>query len=75
VGTVSAQTVLRIGLNDDPDALGPTISRAYVGRLADHWHFILPGDGTNRCDRRLARVSCAISTTTTVSPGFGMKPP
>lgn len=32
-GTVSAQTVLRIGLNDDPDALDPTISRAYVGRL------------------------------------------
>ena len=29
----SGQTVLRIGLNDDPDALDPTISRAYVGRL------------------------------------------
>jgi peptide/nickel transport system substrate-binding protein len=29
----SAQSVLRIGLNDDPDALDPTISRAYVGRL------------------------------------------
>src|SRR6202795_3994474 len=29
----SAQGVLRIGLNDDPDALDPTISRAYVGRL------------------------------------------
>jgi peptide/nickel transport system substrate-binding protein len=29
----SAETVLRIGLNDDPDALDPTISRAYVGRL------------------------------------------
>jgi peptide/nickel transport system substrate-binding protein len=28
-----AQTVLRIGLNDDPDALDPTISRAYTGRL------------------------------------------
>ena len=28
-----ADTVLRIGLNDDPDALDPTISRAYVGRL------------------------------------------
>jgi peptide/nickel transport system substrate-binding protein len=28
-----AQSVLRIGLNDDPDALDPTISRAYVGRL------------------------------------------
>jgi ABC-type transport system substrate-binding protein len=32
-GAASAQTVLRIGLNDDPDALDPTISRAYVGRL------------------------------------------
>ena len=31
--TASAQRVLRIGLNDDPDALDPTISRAYVGRL------------------------------------------
>ena len=29
----TAETVLRIGLNDDPDALDPTISRAYVGRL------------------------------------------
>ena len=29
----SAQNVLRIGLNDDPDALDPTISRAYTGRL------------------------------------------
>ena len=29
----SAQSVLRIGLNDDPDALDPVISRAYVGRL------------------------------------------
>jgi peptide/nickel transport system substrate-binding protein len=29
----SAESVLRIGLNDDPDALDPTISRAYVGRL------------------------------------------
>ncbi len=33
-GMASGQTVLRIGLNDDPDALDPTISRAYVGRLA-----------------------------------------
>jgi peptide/nickel transport system substrate-binding protein len=33
VGPVAAETVLRIGLNDDPDALDPTISRAYVGRL------------------------------------------
>jgi peptide/nickel transport system substrate-binding protein len=32
-GTASAQGVLRIGLNDDPDALDPTISRAYTGRL------------------------------------------
>jgi peptide/nickel transport system substrate-binding protein len=29
----AAETVLRVGLNDDPDALDPTISRAYVGRL------------------------------------------
>ena len=33
VAPAAAQTVLRIGLNDDPDALDPTISRAYVGRL------------------------------------------
>ena len=32
-GPAVAQSVLRIGLNDDPDALDPTISRAYVGRL------------------------------------------
>ena len=32
-GSATAETVLRIGLNDDPDALDPTISRAYVGRL------------------------------------------
>src|SRR6266850_2617150 len=32
-GAANAQGVLRIGLNDDPDALDPTISRAYVGRL------------------------------------------
>src|SRR3982074_3787400 len=32
-GVASGQTVLRIGLNDDPDALDPTISRAYTGRL------------------------------------------
>src|SRR5437660_11746168 len=32
-GMASAQTVLRIGLNDDPDALDPTLGRAYVGRL------------------------------------------
>ena len=33
VGPARAQSVLRIGLNDDPDALDPTISRAYTGRL------------------------------------------
>ena len=33
VGVASSQSVLRIGLNDEPDALDPTISRAYVGRL------------------------------------------
>jgi peptide/nickel transport system substrate-binding protein len=32
-GPARAETVVRIGLNDDPDALDPTISRAYVGRL------------------------------------------
>src|SRR5437016_9808372 len=32
-GAASAQSVLRIGLNDEPDALDPTISRAYTGRL------------------------------------------
>ena len=32
-GPAHAQSVLRIGLNDDPDALDPTISRAYTGRL------------------------------------------
>src|SRR5262249_30553928 len=31
--SADAQSVLRIGLNDDPDALDPTISRAYTGRL------------------------------------------
>ena len=29
----AAQSILKIGLNDDPDALDPTISRAYTGRL------------------------------------------
>jgi peptide/nickel transport system substrate-binding protein len=33
IGPAAAQSVLRIGLNDDPDALDPTISRAYTGRL------------------------------------------
>jgi peptide/nickel transport system substrate-binding protein len=32
-GPAAAQSVLRIGLNDEPDALDPTISRAYTGRL------------------------------------------
>src|SRR5207247_1198268 len=32
-GPAAAQSGLRIGLNDDPDALDPTISRAYTGRL------------------------------------------
>ena len=32
-GPLAAQSVLRIGLNDDPDSLDPTISRAYTGRL------------------------------------------
>jgi len=32
-GPATAQSVLRIGLNDEPDALDPTISRAYTGRL------------------------------------------
>jgi peptide/nickel transport system substrate-binding protein len=32
-GPATAQSVLRIGLNDDPDALDPAISRAYTGRL------------------------------------------
>src|SRR5258705_10401156 len=31
--SAGAQGVLRSGLNDDPDAIDPTISRAYVGRL------------------------------------------
>ena len=33
IDPAAAQSVLRIGLNDDPDALDPTISRAYTGRL------------------------------------------
>jgi peptide/nickel transport system substrate-binding protein len=32
-GPAAAQSVLRIGLNDEPDALDPTVSRAYTGRL------------------------------------------
>src|SRR5437764_15124917 len=31
--TVSAQTVLRIGLAEDPDVLDPTLARTYVGRI------------------------------------------
>jgi peptide/nickel transport system substrate-binding protein len=33
VGSAAAQSTLKIGLNDDPDAIDPTISRAYTGRL------------------------------------------
>jgi peptide/nickel transport system substrate-binding protein len=32
-GPAVAQSVLKIGLNDDPDLLDPTVSRAYTGRL------------------------------------------
>src|SRR5438094_9363518 len=31
--TVQAQTTLRIGLAEDPDILGPTMARTYVGRI------------------------------------------
>src|SRR5256885_13824983 len=31
--TVSAQTVLRVGLAEDPDALDPTLARTFVGRI------------------------------------------
>ena len=31
--SASAESVLRIGLNDEPDGLDPTFSRAYVGRI------------------------------------------
>src|SRR6185437_743425 len=30
---VQAQTTLRIGLAEDPDILGPTLARTYVGRI------------------------------------------
>src|SRR5882672_3294668 len=33
VGTASAQTILRIGLAEDPDLLDPTLARTYVGRI------------------------------------------
>jgi peptide/nickel transport system substrate-binding protein len=32
-GAASAQTVLRIGLAEDPDVLDPTLARTYVGRI------------------------------------------
>lgn len=32
-GMASAETTLRIGLAEDPDALDPTIARTYVGRI------------------------------------------
>src|SRR5829696_5589876 len=31
--TAVAQTTLRIGLNEDPDILDPTLARTYVGRI------------------------------------------
>src|SRR2546423_1750379 len=31
--TVSAQTVLRVGLAEDPDVLDPTLARTFVGRI------------------------------------------
>src|ERR1044072_1716493 len=33
VGSVHAQTTLRIGLAEDPDVLDPTLARTFVGRL------------------------------------------
>ena len=32
-GGVDAQTTLRIGLNEDPDMLDPTLARSFVGRI------------------------------------------
>jgi peptide/nickel transport system substrate-binding protein len=32
-GGASAQTTLRIGLNEDPDILDPTLARSFVGRI------------------------------------------
>ncbi|KAH2824486.1 hypothetical protein KXV85_000747, partial [Aspergillus fumigatus] len=32
-GTTHAQTMLRIGLAEDPDILDPSIGRTYVGRI------------------------------------------
>jgi len=33
VGAASAQSSLRIGLNEDPDVLDPTLARTFVGRI------------------------------------------
>ncbi|HEY8384015.1 MAG TPA: ABC transporter substrate-binding protein [Microvirga sp.] len=33
MGAAGAQTTLRIGLNEDPDVLDPTLARTYVGRI------------------------------------------
>src|ERR1043165_7553301 len=33
IGSVHAQTTLRIGLAEDPDVLDPTMARTYVGRI------------------------------------------
>src|SRR5215469_11464155 len=32
-GAASAESVLRIGLNEDPDILDPTLARTFVGRI------------------------------------------
>ncbi|MFN7193675.1 MAG: ABC transporter substrate-binding protein, partial [Rhodospirillales bacterium] len=32
-GAASAQTTMRIGLAEDPDALDPTFARTFVGRI------------------------------------------
>src|SRR6185437_1362104 len=32
-GTAAAQTTLKIGLDEDPDILDPTLARTYVGRI------------------------------------------
>ena len=33
IGAAHAETTLRIGLAEDPDALDPTLARTYVGRI------------------------------------------
>src|ERR1044071_2151512 len=33
IGSVNAQTTLRIGLGEDPDILDPTMARTFVGRI------------------------------------------